>query len=224
MNEYVPPTLTIDAVIFQIINDYLSVALIKRRNEPFRGQRALPGGYNPVGETTEQALSRIIKRKAGIDIKQLGLVEQLYTFDAVGRDPRGHAVSVTYMGLSEGIAPSISSSTEDPEFFPVNQLPALAYDHKKIITYAHERLASKITYTNAIYALLPSLFTLAQLQTAYEAIFGYELDKRNFRKKIFELDIVMPTEEFFRAGAHRPARLYKFTTRELKTLDRNFLK
>lgn len=220
--EYVPPILTVDSVIFQLINDQLSVLLIQRTQEPFLNSWALPGGYNAAGETTKDAMTRVLKAKGGIDVKNLRLIEQLYTFDTVARDPRGHAVSVTYMGLGRGLEPVSSDSTQNPQFFPVNSLPDLAYDHGHIIKYAHERLESKVSYTNAIFALLPELFTLTQLQTAYEAILGRELDKRNFRKKFLSLELIHATNQYQREGAHRPAQLHTFNKQKLESLARSF--
>ncbi len=217
---YVAPTLTVDAVIFKLIDGTLNTLLLKRPNEPFKGSWALPGGYNPEGETTLDALDRIMKEKTGISIHaDLRYVEQLYTFDTVARDPRGHAVSVTYTGYGRDINPTES---ETITFFPVDQLPELAYDHADIIKYAHERLISKLSYTNAVYAFLPPTFTLAELQTAYEAIFGHELDKRNFRKKFLSLNLIHETDQMKREGAHRPARLYAFNAQTLESLPRSF--
>lgn len=218
---YIAPTLTVDAVIFQISNNVLEVLVIKRANEPFAGSWALPGGYNAAGETTERALHRIVEQKAGVDTeKDLAYIEQLYTFDTVDRDPRGHAVSVTYMGCGRDI--QIRDTTPHTAFMPVDSLPELAYDHENIIKYAHERLRSKLTYTNAVSAFLASRFTLTQLQTAYEIIFGREFDKRNFRKKFLSLDLIEETDELWRDGAHRPAKLYKFKSKKLQTLERSF--
>jgi 8-oxo-dGTP diphosphatase len=219
---YRPPNLTVDTVVFQLVNDVLSVLLIQRQNEPFKGIWALPGGYNAEGETTSDAMERILDAKGGVKKSDLRLVEQLYTFDTVARDPRGHAVSVTYMGLGIGVEPRTGAGTHSPQFFPVDSLPELAYDHADIIAYAHDRLSSKITYTNAIFALLPELFTLSELQSAYEAVFGRELDKRNFRKKFLTLDLIHETNEQRREGAHRPARLYTFNKQILESLSRSF--
>jgi 8-oxo-dGTP diphosphatase len=181
---------------------------------------ALPGGYNPQGETTMDALTRIIKEKTGVAIdSDLRYIEQLYTFDTVARDPRGHAVSVTYTGYGREITPA---ADEAVDFFPITQLPDLAYDHADIIRYAHERLISKLSYTNAVYAFLPRTFTMAELQSAYEAIFGHELDKRNFRKKFLSLELIHETTEMKRTGAHRPARLYEFNSQTLESLPRSF--
>lgn len=220
--EYVAPTLTVDSIIFQLIGDELNVLLIQRMQEPFRDWWALPGGYDAAGETTTEAMHRILLAKGGIDASKLNLVEQLYTFDTVARDPRGHAVSVTYMGLGRNIEPNSGASTQNPQFFPLSELPRLAYDHADIIRYAHDRLRSKITYTNAIYALLPPKFTLSQLQKAYEAVMGRPLDKRNFRKKFLSLDLIEETAEMYKEGAHRPARLFKFCQPGLQVLERSF--
>lgn len=220
-SEYIPPTLTVDAVIFQLINNSLNVLLLKRPNEPFKDSWALPGGYNAQGETTVDALRGIVSRKAGVDIlKDLSYIEQLYTFDTVARDPRGHAVSVTYMGCGRDIEPKTSEATV--AFFPVSSLPEIAYDHADIIKYAHQRLIAKLTYTNAVYAFLPARFTLTELQSAYEAIMGRELDKRNFRKKFLSLGLTEETEEMRRDGAYRPARLHKFRSQTLEALSRSF--
>jgi 8-oxo-dGTP diphosphatase len=220
-SPYVPPTLTVDAVVFQISGGALEVLLIKRENDPFKGTWALPGGYNAAGETTTDALYRIAKQKAGIDVTvDLRYIEQLYTFDTVDRDPRGHAVSVTYMGCGRDI--KIGDADSHTAFLQVNNLPELAYDHANIIRYAHERLIAKLTYTNAVSAFLEKRFTLTQLQTAYEIIFGHEFDKRNFRKKFLSLNLIHETNETWREGAHRPAKLYEFNSTELESLSRSF--
>lgn len=219
--EYVPPTVTVDAVVLQLINGVLNVCLVRRSNDPFKDTWALPGGYSAAGETTIDALERVTKHKAGIDLpKQAKHTEQLYTFDRVARDPRGHAVSITYMSCGLNIKPS--QAHETTQFFPINDLPKLAFDHADHIKYAHERLASKISYTNVVFSLLPTKFTLTELQSAYEAIFNRQLDKRNFRKKFAQLKLTEETSEYKREGAHRPAKLHRFTSKGLQTLTRTF--
>jgi 8-oxo-dGTP diphosphatase len=218
---YVPPILTVDAVIFQIENGVLETLLMKRPNEPFKDEWALPGGYNAKGETTTQALHRIVLQKTGVDVtKDLRYIEQLYTFDNVDRDPRGHAVSVTYMGCGRDIERRDAGT--HVAFLDVNNLPPLAYDHANIITYARERLVAKLTYTNVVSAFLEKRFTLTQLQSAYEIIFGREFDKRNFRKKFLSLGLIHETGELWHSGAHRPAMLYEFNSQKLETLSRSF--
>jgi len=219
--QYIPPTLTVDLVLFQIINNELCVLLMKRPNDPFKGMWALPGGYNPESETTMEALNRIVKNKIGIDTnKDLSYIEQLYTFDTVARDPRGHAVSVTYMGCSQNL--NIDKAPNEIAFFPVAKLPKTAYDHADIVHYAHKRMSSKITYTNAAFAFLADTFTLTELQFVYEAIFDRKLDKRNFRKKFLTLNLISETKKIQKVGAHRPAKLYKFKSKSIEELARSF--
>ena len=218
---YVAPTLTVDAVIFQITNGVLEVLLMKRPNEPFKGEWALPGGYNAEGETTTKALHRIVEQKTGVNIDtDLRYIEQLYTFDTIDRDPRGHAVSVTYMGCGREVV--LRDAGAHVAFLDVDNLPDLAYDHANIIAYARERLVAKMTYTNAVSAFLEKRFTLTQLQSAYEIIVGREFDKRNFRKKFLSLNLIHETDELWRDGAHRPAKLYKFNSQTLESLSRSF--
>ena len=218
--EYQAPILTVDGVILQFVQQRLQVLLIRRAKSPFAGMYALPGGYIVAGETTSVSLARILAHKAGVDVAQLRMIEQLYTFDTVARDPRGHAVSVTYMGLATALNP-VLQGTEHPCFVPVQDLPELAFDHGDIIAYALARLRNKINYTNAMYALLPEYFTLTQLQDAYETIIGRTLDKRNFRRKFLSLDLIHATPLLHRDGAHRPARLYRFHVQTLVDIARS---
>lgn len=219
--EYVAPTLTVDGVIFRVYEESLQVLLIERQNEPFIGKFALPGGYNPTGETTREALARIVQRKAGVDIDKLAYIEQLYTFDTIARDPRGHAVSVAYMGCAREIEVG-DHATDKPQFIDVAKVGELPYEHSSIIHYAVERLRSKLMYTNAAFAFLPREFTLTQLQEVYETVLGRTLDKRNFRKKFLSLDLIKDTEKMYREGAHRPAKLYTFKSNTLVSLSRSF--
>lgn len=219
---YTPPTLTVDAVLFRVNNGVLEVLLMKRPNDPFKDWWALPGGYNAKGETTIEALGRVLQQKTGVVIdRDLQYIEQLYSFDTVDRDPRGHAVSVTYVGTSHKIALD-ESVQERVAFFPVSKLPELAYDHASIITYAKERIAAKLTYTNIAAFFLDKQFTLTQLQTVYEAVSSQSFDKRNFRKKFLSLGLIHETAAMLKDGAHRPAKLYAFNDTALTYLDLKF--
>jgi 8-oxo-dGTP diphosphatase len=219
--QYIPPTITVDAVVFQIVDNRLSVLLIRRAGEPFRGHWALPGVYNQLGETTREAMSRALSRKAGVNPDDINAVDQLFTFDTVARDPRGHAVSVTYMALGDDFQIR-EDDAQNPAWFAVDDLPELAFDHADIIDFARKRLASKITYSNLIAGLLPEEFTLSELQAAYEAVLGRMLDKRNFRKKFLGLDFIRETNKTRQNGAHRPAKLYKFMSRKLQYIETKF--
>ena len=215
---YRPPILTVDGLIFRYNDGKLELLLIKRKAKPFAGTYALPGGYGSQGQTTQQAMDTILARKAGLNLKQLEYLEQLYTFDMIGRDPRGHAVSVTYFGILKNAKPKVSSTTESPQFFDIQSLPPLAFDHKTIINYAITRLQAKLSYTNIAVAFMPAHFSLSQLQSLYESILNRKLDKRNFRKQIKAQDLVKETDELLREGRHRPARLYQFTNKRIDNL------
>lgn len=220
MTSYASPPVTIDGVILQLQDGKLSVLLIRRANEPLKGHWALPGGYCSREETTSVGLSRVLRTKAGLNVSELGVLEQLYTFDTPAYGNAGNAVSVVYMGLGRALKLQ-AETAEDPHFFPIDNLPDLAFEHARIIASAHERLRAKITYTNAVFSLMPERFTLTQLQSAYEAILGRSLDKRNFRKKFLALGLIEPTDEHYVEGAHRPARLFRFKAQSLQTLSRS---
>ncbi len=213
--------LTVDVVIFTIDNNELKLLLIERVGEPFIGQAALPGGFLWEGESTEEAARRVLKDKAGVSGTYL---EQLYTFDKPGRDPRGQIISVTYFTLvpSEALRLEPSGTTQRPHLQPLDGLPQLAFDHNEIVDYAMNRLRSKLEYTNVAYSLLPSVFTFAQLQQAYEIILGQMLDRRNFRKKFMSLGLIKPTGVHQEGGRHRPAELYTFVSRQPSELERWF--
>ncbi len=216
------PEVYVDAVIFQLIDDELAVLLTQREHSPFKGMWALPGGLHPLEDTTTRAMAYWVAAKTGVKIAKLGFIEQLYTFDTTAGNPQGPAVSVVYLGAGKDITPKATKLSRNSQFFAIKDIPKLGFDHNDIIAYAHQRLKSKVSYTNAVFALLPTLFTLSQLQLVYEAVLGRPLDKRNFRKKFLSFGLVQPTDERFMEGAHRPARLYKFNNQSLEYLLRSF--
>lgn len=219
--EYFNPGVTIDVAIFTIEDGRLKILLVKRAKEPFKGASALPGGFIRARKTAEDTAVRILKEKAGVE----GVyVEQLYTFDAITRDPRGQILSVAYFALvpKEGIGIRENERTEKPQFVTIDDLPSLAFDHAEIIAYALKRLRDKILYTNVIYSLLPKLFPFSDLQKTYESILGSTMDKRNFRKKFMQLDLIEATKEKFTGTRQRPATLYRFKKNAPKELKRFF--
>jgi 8-oxo-dGTP diphosphatase len=220
-HEYFNPGVTVDVAIFTIEDGALKILLVKRAGEPFKGTSALPGGFIREGKTAEDTAFRILKEKAGVE----GVyIEQLYTFDAPNRDPRGQILSIAHFALvpKEELDIRENERTEKPRFVPVGDLPPLAFDHSEIIAYALKRLRDKILYTSVIYSLLPKLFTFTQLQKTYEAILGSTMDKRNFRKKFMQLDLIEATKEKFTGTRQRPAVLYRFKKNAPKELKRFF--
>lgn len=212
---------TVDIVILTVVDDRLKTLLIKRANPPYEGVYALPGGFMIPQQSPEEAAKNILKVKAGVSADYL---EQLYTFDRSGRDPRGQVISITYFALlpAEQLQNLEGDKTQEPKLFDVHYLPETAFDHDEIIEYAIQRLRAKLSYTNIVYSLLPDQFTLTQLQNTYEIILSQQLDKRNFRKKILSLDLVSPTNDKLEGGRHRPAQLYRFVSTHLVELEQIF--
>jgi 8-oxo-dGTP diphosphatase len=149
-------------------------------------------------------------------------LEQLYTFGALNRDPRERVVSVAYFALVRRAdhLPAAATDAAEAAWFEVEKVPALAFDHGKVLKLALERLRGKIRWQPVGFELLPKKFTLTQFQALYEAILGRELDKRNFRKKLLALDLLVALEEFSTAASRRPAQLYRFDQRKYQTLTR----
>lgn len=205
--------IAIDVVILSVIDETLSVLLVNRQWEPFNAFASLPGAFLHHGETTHEAAQRILKSKVGMSTPLY--MEQLYTFDATQRDPRGQFPTVTYMTLTphNRVPTKDTPDAQEPHWVAISKLPSLAFDHAAIVRYAVARLRAKLEYTNIIYSLLPTRFTLTQLQRAYEVIMGTRLDKRNFRKKYLSLGLVRATSAYERGGQRRPARLYEFKQR-----------
>jgi len=222
--EFERPGLTVDGVIFglDLDEENLQVVLVERDVEPFEGMWALPGGFVRNGESLEDAALRELREETGIkDV----FLEQLYTFGKPNRDPRGWVVSVAYYAL---VAPDqhhllATTDARRAEWFPVNKLPKLAFDHEEILKSALQRLRGKLTYAPIGFELLPDKFSIRQLQTLYEIVLGQTLDNRNFRKKIFSLDVLKELNEIQTGVAHRAARLYKFDERKYKQLTKQGL-
>ncbi len=200
---------SVDVVLLTLSERKLRVLLVKRRARPFEGMWSIPGGFVRVDEGLEEAARRMLAENA--DARNIYL-EQLYTFGETQRDPRTRVITVVYYALVDQarIAVRTSADAEETRWFPLYDLPALAFDHATLLEYTLQRLRGKLEYTTIGFQLLPPAFTLGELQVVYEAILDRKLDKRNFRKKILSTDILEPTELTKMEGPHRPARLYRF--------------
>ena len=188
------------------------------KRAPFIGCWAIPGGMVKVNEDVERAAKRHLDAKTGV--KNIYL-EQLYTFSRVDRDPFGRVVSVAYIALipSAGLKLKTSEEYADISWYPVDELPKMAYDHKEIVNFAVKRLQAKLEYTNIVYSLVPEEFSLSDLQNTYEIILKTKMDKRNFRKKILGSKIIMPTGKRKAGEANRPAELYRFVSRKPQIIE-----
>jgi 8-oxo-dGTP diphosphatase len=222
--EHPHPAVTVDGVVFGFDDADLKVLLIQREQAPYRLKWALPGGFVEIDEGLEEAARRELEEETGI--KGLYL-EQLYTFGAPKRDPRERVISVAYYALVAlaGHAVRAASDAKNVAWFPVADLPALAFDHEEILETGLRRLKAKIRYEPVGFELLPEKFPLSELQRLYETILEQPLDKRNFRKKILGMGLLADTEEIQQDVAHRAARLYRFDEaayRRLKKAGFNF--
>jgi 8-oxo-dGTP diphosphatase len=198
----------VDAVVFSIIKGDLNILLITRKYPPFKGQCAIPGGFVRKEESLEAAAKRELTEETGVKdiyLKQIG------AYGDVNRDPRGRVISIAFLAL---ISPDhdlkATSDALDAKWYPIDELPKLAFDHGAIIKHALQDLRFEIQTTNIAHQILPKRFTLTQLQQLYESVLGKRLDKRNFRRRVLEMGVLKETSETFMEGAHRPAKLYVF--------------
>jgi 8-oxo-dGTP diphosphatase len=201
--------LTVDAVVFGYESGNISVLLVRRKYQPFKNEWAIPGGFVLENENLEEAVQRELSEETGVKINYL---EQLYTFGDLGRDPRGRVVSVAYFGLVKPNAFRLQASTDakKAEWFDIKKLPKLAFDHKKILKIAIDRLQGKITYEPIGFELLDKKFPFSDLEKLYTTLLDREIDRRNFKKKITSLKVLDELDEKVSTGRGRPASLFSF--------------
>jgi 8-oxo-dGTP diphosphatase len=222
------PSVAVDVVVLAAVRGELRVVVYLRRQHPARGRYALPGGFVRIDESLDAAAARLLRDKAGLERV---FTEQLYTFGAPGRDPRGRIITVAYYALLdprrfEEIDPARGAragavrvpwageaggpvAVVDDEG---RSLP-LAFDHQEIVATAVKRLRGKLDYTEVGFQLLPEEFTLRALQEAHEAVRGAPVNKDSFRRRMLAGGLVEATGEHERDAAHRPAELYRFAPR-----------
>jgi len=207
--DYERPSVTVDIVVFSLVHDDLQVLLVKRKNPPFANVWAIPGGFVHINESLEEAAARELAEETGVtDV----YTEQLYTFGDPERDPRTRVITVAYFALVpyDAVEHHPGSDSAETAWFSMFNLPKLAFDHAEILDYALTRLRYKLEYTSVGFQLLPDVFTLTELQRAYETILGEKLDKRNFRRKILSAEILEETGQKKKDGEGRPAKLYRY--------------
>lgn len=214
---YPRAALAVDCVVFGFDEGELKVLLIQRDLAPFKGEWALPGGFVRTSETLDDAARRELLEETGLANVFL---EQLFTFGDLRRDPRERVVSVAYYALVSLARhePKAATDARNAAWFCVAELPSLAFDHERIVAAAVARLKGKVRYQPLGFELLPEKFTLSQLQHLYEAILERPLDKRNFRKKILGMSLLVETDEIEQDVAHRAARLYRFDESKYRRL------
>lgn len=222
------PSVTVDVALLSAREGALSTLTVRRAEHPYRGWRALPGGFVGMAESLDGAASRVLAEKAGLRGVYL---EQLYTFGDPRRDPRTRVISVAYCALVDparfdeaaGASPDAAVSRLrvpwDGERGGAVELldrdgaaQRLGFDHAEILGMAVKRLRGKLDYSPIGFQLLPPRFTLLQLQQVHETILGRTLDKNAFRRRMLATGQLETTGESERAVGHRPAELFRFST------------
>ena len=196
--------------LFTVDKGDVKILLVKRTNEPYKDYWALPGGAMYNNETLEVAAKRELKEKTGlVNIN----VELSGVFDDVKRSNLQRMIGISFLGVInvEGIKLQKETlKTSNADFFPINSIPTLAYDHNKIIDKSILILKEKILNSNILKDLLPDEFTLPELQKVYETLLNKELDRRNFRKKLLNDGIICDVKKDAIFNGKKPAKLYRF--------------
>lgn len=198
----------VDCIIFGYNEGKLNLLLLKRNFQPAMGEWSLMGGFVQENESTDDAAQRVLTELTGLEQVYM---EQVGTFGAVDRDPGERVISIAYFAL-------INIKESDRElvkqhnayWIDINELPPLIFDHKEMVLQARELIQKKMSTKPIVFNLLPKLFTLTQLQNLYENIYGETLDKRNFRRRIAEMNYIEKTDKIDKSGSKRGAALYQF--------------
>ena len=211
--------LSVDCIIFGFDEGKLKILIGKRKMDPGRGEWSLYGGFVASDESVDDAASRTLYELTGL--RNL-FMRQVGAFGNVDRDPGERVVSIAYYALI-----NVKDYDDDlrikhgVEWMDINDIPQLYSDHNEMVRKARKMMKQKLSQEPVGFRLLPSLFTLTQLQRLYEAVNGEELDKRNFRKRIKDMDFIEKTDLIDKTGSKRGAYLYRFNKRAYNE-DPNF--
>lgn len=215
--RYPHPAVTTDCVIFGFDGERLQVLLIERGIDPYKGRWAFPGGFLKMDETAEEGALRELKEETGLEGAYM---EQFHTFSAPERDPRERVITIAYYALVKIQEVKGGDDAASARWFPLDEIPSLAFDHDYILRMATQRLRERIHFQPIGFELLPEKFTLKELQLLYEAILGINFDRRNFAKKMMHLEILTDLEETVWPTPKREAKLYKFNAEKYEELKR----
>ncbi len=194
--------------IFTIENGEVKIFLIRKQAEPYKGYWILPSDIITIKETLEENVNNLIEDKLGI--KNM-YIEQCHIFSNPNRDKDERIVACSFIGLTDNVSVKLHKKEDVVgAWFPINSIPKLGYDHSVIAEESIRFLRQRIVNSNLLKILLPSDFTLPELQKAYEKILNKQLDRRNFRKKFVNFDLIEDTSQKTSGNNGRPAKLYRF--------------
>ncbi|MFN5181502.1 MAG: NUDIX hydrolase [Bacteroidota bacterium] len=208
---------SVDSVVFGFDQGDLKVLLIYRGAEPYQGTWALPGDLVRLDEDLDESARRVLKDLTGLSDVYM---EQIHTFGKVDRHPLGRVITVAYLSLVRISDYKINPSSwaKDAQWHSINNIPKLPFDHSEILNFAKNKLKERVRNQPIGFELLPPQFTLTELQHLYESVLETNLDKRNFRKKLNSMDLLVDSGVSQNAVAHRPAKLYRFDRKRYHSL------
>ncbi len=215
--RYPHPAVTTDCVIFGFDGERLQVLLIERGIEPFKGRWAFPGGFIKMDETAEEGALRELKEETGMEN---AFIQQFHTFSNPLRDPRERVITIAFYALVRIQEVKGGDDAASARWFPLDEIPALAFDHDHMLRMATQRLRQEIHFHPIGFELLPEKFTLRELQSLYEAILGITFDRRNFAKKMLHLEILNELNETVWPTPKREAKLFSFNAGKYEELKR----
>ena len=205
--RYPHPAVATDCVIFGFDGVKLKVLLVERGGEPYKGMWAFPGGFLRMDETAEQGALRELKEETDLSPYY---IEQFHCFSDPHRDPRERVLSIAFLALVKIAEVKGGDDAARAEWFSMDEIPQLAFDHDHILRMALDKLRERIHFQPVGFELLPQKFTLKELQMLYEAILGVHFDRRNFTKKMLHLDILTQLDETVWPTPKRKANLFCF--------------
>lgn len=213
--KYPHPAVTSDCVIFGFDGVGIKVLLIQRGIEPYKDKWAFPGGFMQIDETVEECAKRELEEETGLKTTS---VEQFYTFSDVNRDPRERVITVAHYALVRLEEVKGGDDAMSAQWFAMNEIPSLAFDHDRILRMAVNRLKERIYFEPIGFELLPEIFTMSALQNLYEAILEIKFDRRNFYNKMIKLGILLEAEERPKNASRRTPIKYRFNAKKYAEL------
>lgn len=213
--DYPRPAVTTDCVIFGYDGKELKVLLIERGIEPFKGCWAFPGGFLDMDEDALAGARRELKEETGLEN---AFIEQFHTFSEPGRDPRGRVITIAHYALVKIQEVEGGDDAAQARWFPIGEVPPLAFDHDRILRMAMSRLKEKIHFEPVGFELMPDVFTMPQLQNLYEAILEVHFDRRNFASKMLKLGILEDTGDRPAGASSRIPVSYRFNKEKYNEL------